>query len=135
MGKVDPTLFLGLFGSKPLQFSRVGEMPLLFVYFEICHYNSSSTQFLPFYTSSRRRAPLSDRICTQMFRMVPFPLIDMSPPHVSFVLNLHLSILKRSGVGWGSGRWPLPPTASSAVRHLAPWRPASLRGGGRLLVC
>jgi hypothetical protein len=34
------TLLLGLFGTKPLQFSEVGETPLLFAYFEICHCNS-----------------------------------------------------------------------------------------------
>jgi hypothetical protein len=30
---------LELFGSRPLLFFRVGETSLLFMYFEICHYN------------------------------------------------------------------------------------------------
>jgi hypothetical protein len=32
--------FLGLFGSRSLQFLKVGETSLLFAYFEICYYNS-----------------------------------------------------------------------------------------------
>jgi hypothetical protein len=43
--------------------------------------------------------------------------------------------LERSGGGVGLGpRRPLPPSVSGSARHCAPWRPASLRGGGRLLV-
>jgi hypothetical protein len=94
-----------LSGSKPLQFSGVGETSLLFVYFEIWHYNSSSTRFLPFSTSSNRRVPLSEHICTHMFRIVPSSLADMWAPHVSFFLNLQSS---------RGSLWARPP--------LRPWR-------------
>jgi hypothetical protein len=36
-------LIYGLFGFKPLQFFNFRDMPLQFVYSEICHYNSGST--------------------------------------------------------------------------------------------
>jgi hypothetical protein len=78
----------GLFGLWPIQFFKVGETPLLFVYFEICHYNSYSTRFLPFSTSYRRRGPLSDRICTHMFCILLSPLADMWAPYVRFFLDL-----------------------------------------------
>jgi hypothetical protein len=77
-----------LFGYRPLQFSKLGETLLLFVYFEICHYNFSSTRFLPFSTSYRPWGPLSHYICTHMFRMPPSPLADMWAPQVRFFLNL-----------------------------------------------
>jgi hypothetical protein len=80
--------FVGLFGLRPLQFFRVRETPLLFVYFEICHYNSSSTRFLPFSTSYKRQGPLSDHICTHMFCILLSPLTDMWAPYVRFFLDL-----------------------------------------------
>jgi hypothetical protein len=36
-------LLITIFGLRSLQFFRVGETPILFVYFEISHYHSSST--------------------------------------------------------------------------------------------
>jgi hypothetical protein len=60
----------GLFGSNPLQILRVGDTPLLFVYFEICHCNSSFTLYSPFSTSSKCWPPVSDRICVHIHRMI-----------------------------------------------------------------
>jgi hypothetical protein len=34
------SFLLGLFGYVPLQFSKVGDIPLQFTYFEIYHHNS-----------------------------------------------------------------------------------------------
>jgi hypothetical protein len=67
------------------------------MYFEICHYNSSSTGSLPFCTSFVRWGPLSDRICIRILRMDIYPLDDMRAPHISFTFNLQLS-----------GLWALP---------------------------
>jgi hypothetical protein len=49
--------------------------------------------------------PLSERICTHMFRIVPSSLTDMWAPHVSFFLNLQSS---------RGSPWARPP--------LRPWR-------------
>jgi hypothetical protein len=69
--------FLGLFGWRSLQFLRFGETPLLFKYFEICHYNSSSTWH--------------NCICTHTFCIVPSSLADIWTPHVSSFFNLRPS--------------------------------------------
>jgi hypothetical protein len=119
----------GLFGFKPLQFFRVGETPLLFVYFEIFHCNSSSPWFSPFSTSSKRWAPVSDRICAHMFRMVPSPLADMWAPQFSFFLNLHLS---RAVRGWGGARAATAPSSigerlGKALRSMAAGLPPRRR--------
>jgi len=79
----------------PLQFFNFWDMPLLFTYFEICHYNSSLFLIVPFYTYSRLMDPLAD-LCIFVWPkthllLLSFQLADMWGPHVSFFINLRPS--------------------------------------------
>jgi hypothetical protein len=107
----------GLFGSVPLQFFKVGNMPLQFVYSEPYYYNSNFVRNIPLHTLSTCFSDILDQITPIFFLSVsPRQPPQGAPPSPTSTASSGRAARARPAggdeQGEGCRRCRVPPSAS-----------------------